>query len=649
MKNFKGIKLLLSMVMMASLLSPIQVSAKEEDKASVTILQSSDLHGYVNPYDYASDIPAKSGLAKIATIVKQERAKDENVLLIDTGDTLQGNMVDSFRKDDIHPMIKAMNLMGYDLWTLGNHEFNYDFKDTTNAMNDFKGNIAIANIYKKDGSRWQEPYHIFDVNGVKVAIFGLVAPHVPEWEASDASRYDNMKFTDPVEETGKVLKELEGKADLIIGNIHYGREGEKGTLGVNEIARVYGDQLDGLFVGHAHESFAEEVNGVLMAEPGSNGTNVSKMNFELEKVDGNWQVTNKKVELVSTKEVEADPELLKEMAYYDEKAKAMANEKAGEIAENFFEDTSYLPGIPRVYVEDNALIDLINKVQLLYSGADVSMAATFGDYLNLEKGDFKVKDAVKIYKYDNTLYGVKINGKTLKTIMENQAGNFFNQAKTGDVTPSFNPDMKSYMFDSFAGVDYDINISKPAGQRIENIKFKGEPLKEDQELILAVNNYRFGNLEKAGLVSKADIVFDSNSTMPSAIRDMALDYVKNQKVISPECDHNWKITGVDTTSDVAVMIHDKVRKGEIEIADRTKALNMYDLSDAGKIPHLDRPTEEVPTEPTEKPTESTYTVVAGDCLWNIALKYNTTYQKIAQLNGIEAPYLIFPGQKLVIG
>ena len=149
----KSSKLFLSMFMAASLLVPVHVHA--EDTTTVTILQSSDLHGFVTPYDYASDAPATGGLAKIATIVKEERAKDENVLVIDTGDTLQGNMVDSFRDEDIHPMVEAMNLIGYNLWTLGNHEFNYDFEDTTNAIEDFEGDMAIASLYERIvGAGW---------------------------------------------------------------------------------------------------------------------------------------------------------------------------------------------------------------------------------------------------------------------------------------------------------------------------------------------------------------------------------------------------------------------------------------------------------------------------------------------------------------
>lgn len=635
--------LALSAAMSFGLVQPIY--AADEEK-TITVLQTSDLHGFIYPHDYAADAPANGGYARVASIVKEERSKNENLILMDTGDTLQGNMVENFRFDEVHPMIKAMNIMGYDMWTLGNHEFNYEFKATQKAIDAFEGDVVVANIYKKNGQRFADPYKIFDFDGVKVAIIGLVAPHVPEWEASDAGRYDNMTFTDPVEECGKVLEELEGKADVVLVNAHYGRDGEKGTLGMAEVAKEYSEELDGIFVGHAHQSFAEEVNGVPMVEPGSNGSSVGKMTINLTKTDGEWEVEEVLPELISTKEVEADKDVLDGLKDVNEKSLAMANEVVGKIGETFFEDTAFIPGIPRVYVEDSALIDLINTVQLKYSGADVSMAATFGDYLNLEKGEFKVKDAVKIYKYDNTLYGVKVTGKTLKAIMEKQAGNFFNQAKAGDVTASFNPELRSYTYDMFAGVDYDINISKPAGERIENVMYKGAPLKDEEELVLAVNNYRFGNLMTAGLLSKDDIVFDSSAIQPDQVRAMSLEYVKENGEVMAECDNNWKITGIDTTSDTAKLVYDKVRNGEITVAqNNAEALNIYDLSDKGMIPAVERPAE----LPEEKPEEATaYTVVAGDCLSVIAQKFNTTYQKIAEDNNIANPNLIFVGQIVYI-
>ena len=654
----KKLKALLSAIAVVAMVasSATIIQAADDGQVDITILETSDLHGVIYPYDYAADTALNGGLAKVATIVKQEREKDPNLLLVDCGDTLQGNMISDFRENDVHPMFDAMNLLKFDAFALGNHEFNFEWDNLVKALKSFDGEVLSANIYKKNGERYAKPYMIKEIEGVKVGIFGLVAPHVTTWEASDPTHFDNMTFTTPMEETGKVLDELEDKADVIIGLAHYGLNGEYGTEGMREVVEAYADRIDGMLIGHAHQVIDEEIAGVPVLEPGSNGTNVAKLTLTVEKVDGKWEVVNHAMEMLSTKEVEPDAEMMKAMKYVDDESKAKANEVVGQVSADFFEDTYVLPNLPRVYVEDNALIDLINKVQMEYAGADVSLAATFGDNLNLMKGDFKYKDGVKVYKYDNFLIGVKVNGATLKQIMEKQAGTFFNQFKPGDVTVSFKEGVANYMYDAFAGVDYEINISKPEGQRIENVMYKGAPLADDQELVLAVNNYRYGNLMSAGFVTDADKVFDSNNEILSTIRDMVIDYVTKKGTIDPECDHNWKITGLVEYPE-AEEVYEKVRKGEIEIErGNRKSLNIFELRDAGLISgnQTQEPTTPVePSEPTEEEKEpeaeeGTYTVVAGDCLWNIALKYNTTYEAIAKANNIAAPYLIYPGDVLVI-
>lgn len=654
----KKLKALLSAIAVVAMVasSATIIQAADDGQVDITILETSDLHGVIYPYDYAADTALNGGLAKVATIVKQEREKDPNLLLVDCGDTLQGNMISDFRENDVHPMFDAMNLLKFDAFALGNHEFNFEWDNLVKALKSFDGEVLSANIYKKNGERYAKPYMIKEIEGVKVGIFGLVAPHVTTWEASDPTHFDNMTFTTPMEETGKVLDELEDKADVIIGLAHYGLNGEYGTEGMREVVEAYADRIDGMLIGHAHQVIDEEIAGVPVLEPGSNGTNVAKLTLTVEKVDGKWEVVNHAMEMLSTKEVEPDAEMMEAMKYVDDESKAKANEVVGQVSADFFEDTYVLPNLPRVYVEDNALIDLINKVQMEYAGADVSLAATFGDNLNLMKGDFKYKDGVKVYKYDNFLIGVKVNGATLKQIMEKQAGTFFNQFKPGDVTVSFKEGVANYMYDAFAGVDYEINISKPEGQRIENVMYKGAPLADDQELVLAVNNYRYGNLMSAGFVTDADKVFDSNNEILSTIRDMVIDYVTKKGTIDPECDHNWKITGLVEYPE-AEEVYEKVHKGEIEIEKgNRKSLNIFELRNAGLISgnQTQEPTTPVePSEPTEEEKEpeaeeGTYTVVAGDCLWNIALKYNTTYEAIAEANNIAAPYLIYPGDVLVI-
>ena len=223
-----GRRAFLALVLVLAMLAGLSVPAlaAEEGGKTVTILQTSDLHGMVNPFDYASNKENKTSMAHAAAIIKAEREKDPDLLLLDTGDTTQANYIQSFLDEKPHPMIAAMNYLDYDAWTLGNHEFNFDFKYTTKEIEEFEGVTLGGNFYKADGSRWLDAYHIFEVDGVKVAVFGVDAPHIPQWEKSDPGHYDNMKITNPDEEIGKILDELEGKADVIVGSVHYGLDGE---------------------------------------------------------------------------------------------------------------------------------------------------------------------------------------------------------------------------------------------------------------------------------------------------------------------------------------------------------------------------------------------------------------------------------------
>lgn len=218
-------KQFLALVLVLAMLAGLSVPAlAAEGGKTITILQTSDLHGMVNPFDYASNKENKTSLAHAAAIIKAEREKDPDLLLLDTGDTTQANYIQSFLDDEPDPMIHALNYLKYDAWTLGNHEFNFDFKYTQKKIAEFEGATLGGNFYKADGSRWIDAYHIFEVDGVKVAVFGVDAPHIPQWEKSDPGHYDNMKITEPKEEIGKILDELEGKADVIIGSVHYGLE-----------------------------------------------------------------------------------------------------------------------------------------------------------------------------------------------------------------------------------------------------------------------------------------------------------------------------------------------------------------------------------------------------------------------------------------
>jgi 2',3'-cyclic-nucleotide 2'-phosphodiesterase/3'-nucleotidase len=659
----RALRSLLAAAMAACMLvsmMPAAFSAEAKDSVTITLLETSDIHGMINPFDYASNKATSSSLAHIASIVAAERKKDPDLLLIDNGDTTQANYIQEFRNESVNPMIDALNYLDYDVWVLGNHEFNFEFSNLEKNIKTFDGSVLTGNIYKKDGSRWQNAYKIFDVKGVKVGVFGITAPHVPQWEASAPEHYDNMTFTSPMQETGKILDELEGKADIIIGSIHYGPDGEYGTEGCREIAKKYADRLDGLFIGHAHATIKEMVNGLPMMEPANNGQYVSKLALSLTKQNGKWTVKSDATvaELLKSADATPDAAVLARYAELDKKTLALASKKVGEVGKTFMDPVFVLPGIPAAVIQDNPIIDLVNKVQTEKSGADVSMAALFDSDANLVKGPFLNRDSVKIYTYDNTLFAVKVTGKQLKAIMERQAGNFFNTYKPGDVSISFNENIRLYNYDMFSGVNYEIDISKPEGKRIVNVMYKGAPLTDDVTLTLAMNNYRYGGLSSAGLINASDVVYEGG-----AVREMIGDYVASLTgSLMPATDNNWKIVGAELNDPQKDLIYEKVNKGELKVpaskdgrTPNVAALNGPQLRAAGVLPALpgqpQKPAEPQKPAGPETPASGTYTVVKGDTLWRIAQKTlgsGSKWNAIYQINKatVKEPGKIYVGQVL---
>ena len=571
----------LAMVMPANTMTAMAAQGSKQ----ITILGTSDLHGRIYPWDYASDKEdAAAGYAKVATVVKEVRAKNPNTIVVDAGDTIQDNSIELFQKDAKNPMIEAMNTIGYDSWTLGNHEFNFGLDLLGKVMKQSNATVLAANIYKEDGKRFATPYKIVEKDGVKVALIGMIAPYVPRWEASTPDHFKGLKFTDPVQETKKVIAELKGKADVFVGVMHIGKEAEYGADGVADIAKA-NPELAAVICGHAHSDIAGElINGVLVVEPASAGKKVSQIDLSLEKQADKWVVSDKKAQNIDVAKYEADKGMLDKFKYVHEKSQANANIVVGKVAEDFIKQPEILPGLPRMQVEDTALIDLINKVQMIYAKTDLSSAAAFRSDMNLLKGDFKKKDAVNVYKYDNTLIGAKITGKQLKAYMEWSA-KYFNQAKAGDLTVSFNPDVRLYNYDMFAGVNYSIDISKPAGQRICDLTFKGKPVTDDMSFTIAMNNYRFGGLVSDGILSADSKIYDSYALMGDngRIRDLIGEYMAKAGDVKPECDNNWKLVGYNFDNPVKDLVYDMVKAGAIKLptsedgrTPNVKSLNVND-------------------------------------------------------------------------
>jgi len=257
------------------------------------------------------------------------------------------------------------------------------------------------------------------------------------------------------------------------------------------------------------------------------------------------EITSATVETVSMKDVEPDQNLRNVPAIKEAQEKTVSfiqDNVLGHAAADF-QPVNEIKGLPEGRLQDTAVIDLIGTVQLENSGADVTAVALFKDTSDLKKGDLNYGNMFDIYKFPNVLYTVKVTGAEMKAYME-WAAECWNQWQPGDINISFNPEKPGYLHDHFIGLNYEVNLSKPAGQRIENVTFKGQPLTDDQVLTLCVNDYRYTGLKNEGIIS-GEKEWESSAS----VRDMLVAYLADHDPLEPVVDNNWKITGVDLQKD----------------------------------------------------------------------------------------------------
>lgn len=558
---------------------------------NLVILATTDLHGNVWGFSYEDDKDTtNNGMARIATYVEQVRREENNVVLVDNGDTIQGNiMTDDLynKREGEHPVMRAMNLLEYDAMTLGNHEFNFgqNLISRIQALANFP--ILAANLARVDGTMAAKPYTIIERSGIKIGIIGLTNPNAPRW---DGEKTDPFIYAPVGQAARRVVDIIKDKVDVIVVVSHVGiypeYDEEGGSDGANSILELC-PEVDVLIVGHDHNAIKEIRKNTVIGGARNLGREVIRIDLALNE---KHEIVDRKIELVDMANYEPS-DFIRKNAFIAEAHKATRDfisggapsadgKPSGGIfgkASVDFQPKNEILGIPEGKLRDTAVMDLINTVQLMNSGADVSAAALFADTSDIPKGDINYGTIFGIYKYDNTLYRVEVTGAELKAYMEWSAA-CYNQWKPGDISISFNPEKPGYLYDMFSGVDYEIDLSKPVGSRIRNVMFKGKPLANDQRLTLAVNNYRYSSALKAQKLVAGTKEWES----PNSIRDMLVEYIKAQGTITPKVDNNWKITGVNLASPYRDQVIKMVNEGKLEVP-YAKSLNIDELKKQGVI------------------------------------------------------------------
>jgi len=540
------IKSLILLVLLLAVPSSSVLAQKNGQRVHLVVLGTTDLHGNIYPIDYYTNKPDNRGLAKVATLIKRVRKESPNVVLIDSGDTIQGTPLQYFHNKKNNappdPMMLSMNALNYDSMTVGNHEYNFGLTVLEKARKEAKFPWLSANSYDiKRNQTHYKPYIIKEIAGVRVGILGLTTPGIPNWE--NPPNYVGLEFHEPLLEAKKwvpILKQKE-RADVVIIAMHMGLEEDLRTGEINPgqvknenqaviIARQV-PGVDAIFMGHTHrDTPAVIVNGVLLTQANHWGRHLARADFYLQSYAGSWRVYARAARTLPVDDkVEPDPEILKLTESYDRETQAWLARPIGESAKELTATEARF--------KDTAIMDLIQRVQLDAGKADISMAASFNPQARIANGQVTVRDISGLYVYENTLVVLEVTGQQLKDALEH-AAKYFKPYESGKTLEELiDEKIPAYNFDIAEGVSYELNLRKPIGQRIEKLEFRGKPVTPAQKFRLATNNYRVNGGGGYTMYKGAPVVYRSSEE----IRELIIDWVERNKTIPTEPTNNWKI------------------------------------------------------------------------------------------------------------
>jgi 2',3'-cyclic-nucleotide 2'-phosphodiesterase/3'-nucleotidase len=554
-------------------------------RVTISVLATTDMHGNLLPIDYFTDRPAARGLAKMATLIRQARAENPNSLLVDCGDTIQGSPLESVYQIYIRtgrlplgeaspreplnhdPMMLAMNRIGYDAMVVGNHEYNFGLKNLEQSRREAKFPWISANTeaIPGGGAPAFAPYIVKTIAGVKVAVIGITTPSVPDWEKPE--NYAGYRFLPGVEAMKKTLAELRRveHPDLVVAAVHAGLDRDLRT-GAPGIAQLPGENmvyqmatqvqyLDAIVFGHTHsELTGYRIGKVLIAQPKNWAISMARLDFQMEKrPDGRWMVVSKDGRTVRVRaDTPADGGIVAIAQPYNKVTEAYLNTRVAESGKAMDATLGR--------VEDTPLVDAIHAVQLYYAKADVSFTSLLNPRVNIPKGTVTVRQIAALYIYDNELYAIEGTGRMVKDALENAARYFVScQAASCGKPPLTDPRILGFNYDMAQGVQYEIDLTRPVGDRVQNLKWKGRPLNPDQKLRIAVNNYRAAGSGGYSMFAGAKIVWRSRTE----IRDLMIQYYMERKRLPDEAQNNWRIVPEEARRTLERQATDESSRGNL--------------------------------------------------------------------------------------
>ena len=518
---------------------------------TVTVLATTDMHGHVYPHDYISRKPAARGLAAAATLIGEARRENPNTLLLDCGDTIQGSPLTSVyqatqrggRTRAPEPMMLAMSHIGYDAMVLGNHEFDYGLASLRAARASASFPWLSANTHSTGVVRAFAPYLLKVVGGVKVAVIGITTPAIPQWEKEE--NIAGLSFLDPFESVRQALLQLEPEEpDVILAAVHggLGRYAETGAgrpdelPGENpvwEMAERF-PRLAAIIYGHSHQREpGRRIGRVLVVQPKHLAMEVVRVDLTLEREpqSGRFQLASATSNLLTvTPETKPDPQVLELAQPYHEAAERDLDTKVAETRVP-------LDGA-RGRFENSALVDTIHEVQLHYAEAQVSFTALFETGVTIPAGPVTRRDLTALYVYDDELCAVDGDGRMVREALENAARYFHSWPEAScDAGPLLDRAIPGYNYDMAQGVEYEIDLTRPVGSRVRNLRYRGAPLEDDEPLRIALSCHRAAGSAGYSMFRGAKVVYRSGRE----IRDLLAEYWGVRGRLPEKPGGNWRV------------------------------------------------------------------------------------------------------------
>ena len=516
----------------------------------LTILATSDLHGYIEPSDFTSkEQDQPFGALKVATILKKEKqAAQGPVITIENGDFIQGSPLTYYiakHREEMDPedLASVLNSMAYDVGVIGNHEFNYGDTYLRKAISAAHYPVLAANILNEEGEpAFGKAYTLIEKEGIKIAVLGLTTTYIPNWEHPEHIK--GLTFKKGVETAKEWMPYLRELADVVIVSYHGGfghdlKTGERvePLTGENEAYQLMTEVpgMDALITGHQHRLIATKINDIPVIQPGYRGEGVGKITLTIEKNDeGLFSVTQSEASLIKTASAIPDAGMSEKLAGVFQEVDEWLDQPLGKVVGDMrIKDAHHVRAVEHPYVE------FIQNVQMDATGADISGTALF---VNEGKGFGEVitmRDVVTNYTYPNTLAVLRVNGADLKAALEKSA-TYFKAEEDGSVgiNPDFiHPKPQYYNYDMYEGIDYTINAKRPIGERVVQLMYHGKDVKPTDQLEIVLNQYRAVGGGNYPMFSADKIIRENHKDMSELIAD----YLVKHPIITAETNQNFKV------------------------------------------------------------------------------------------------------------